>query len=63
MSMRRQSGTRRLLAAIVRAIVLFVVIAAGNLAAMYVAAGVAFHGDWRRVDNAVEDAWDGLFDN
>lgn len=61
MTSSRSSGTGRLLGATARALLLFVVIAAGNLLAMYVAAGVAFNGDWERVDNAVGRAVDGFF--
>lgn len=63
MNTSKRSGTRSLLGLIARTILLWFVIAAGNLTAFYVAAGVALNGNWERVNNAVEDAWDGLFDD
>ena len=45
-----------------KTLVLWVVIATANLVALYMAAGVAFNGDWDRVDNAIVRAYDGIFD-
>ena len=61
--MRGISGTRKLLGLTARALALFFVILVANLATIYIVAGVAFQGDWERVDKAIERAYDEFFDN
>lgn len=55
------SNARMVCSRLIRILVLWSVIASANLAALYVAAGVAFRGDWDRVDSAVTEAYDGIF--
>lgn len=57
------SETRKVLPALARTLLLWVVIATANLFALYVAAGVAFNGDWDRVNNAITKAYDGIFED
>jgi hypothetical protein len=55
------SSARKACSGLSRTLVLWAVIATANLVALYIAAGVAFNGDWNRVDNAIVKAYDGIF--
>lgn len=50
-------SARKLLGETARAITLFFVVLIANLIAVYIIAGVAFHGNWDRVNDAIEDAY------
>ena len=56
-------GTRKLLGAVLRGTLLFVLIVCANLLAFYIAAGVALSGNWDRIDIAITKAYDEFLDN
>ena len=61
--MRGIDGTRKLLGLTARALALLLVVLLANLVTVYIVAGVAFQGDWERVDKAISRAYDEFFDN
>ncbi len=55
-------GTLKALVAPARAIAFVLGVTIANLIALYIAAGVALHGDWDRVNGAIVRAYDEFFD-
>jgi hypothetical protein len=56
-------GTAKILGFLARVIGLGLAVCCGVLLAAYIIAGVAFRGDWGRVDKSIEKAYDEFFDN
>ena len=50
--------TRKVLGAIARGTLLFLLVLTANLLAFYITAGVALRGDWDRIDSAITKAYD-----
>jgi len=55
-------GILQVLLTFVQGIVFVLCVSAGMLLAAYIIAGVAFRGDWDRVNQAVERAYDEFFE-
>ena len=55
-------GTLKTLRALARIVMFVLIIAVGNLLALYVVAGIALRGDWDRVDGAIEKAYNEFID-
>ena len=51
-------GTLKALGALARALLFTLGLTIANLLAFYIVAGVALRGDWNRIHNAIERAYD-----
>ena len=51
-------GTLKALWAIALSVLFALVVTVGNLLTLYIVAGVALRGDWDRINNAIERAYD-----
>lgn len=51
-------GTLKALRATAIGVLFALIVTVGNLLALYIVAGVALRGDWDRIHNAIERAYD-----
>ena len=51
-------GTLKALRATALGVLFALAVTVGNLLALYIVAGVALRGDWNRINNAIERAYD-----